>query len=645
MPRGKSESLFPRRGDALLAVDVQNDFLPGGALAVPEGDAVVPVLNRVLAVFQRRGLPVFASRDWHPENHCSFKQQGGPWPPHCLAGSEGARTAPGLALPPGTLWVDKARLPDKDAYSAFEGTDLHQRLQEAGVTRLFVGGLATDYCVLNSVKDASRLGYEVVVLTDAVRAVNVHPEDGSRALEVMRGLGCHLVRAQDLFPPPGQGGLTLTDLYQLTMMKAYWDHQMTGQAVFEFFVRRLPPGRGYLVAAGLEPVLEFLETLRCTPAERDELAQLNLFPGEFLDRLSALRFTGDVEAVPEGTLLFENEPFLRVIAPLPEAQLVETRIINLLQYSTLAATKAARMVLAAPGKTLVDFGFRRAHGAEAGLLAARAAYLAGFAGTATVQAGLRYGIPLYGTMAHAFVQAHAEEGEAFRHFYESWGGETVLLLDTYDTEAAAEKVAALLKKGSGNAAPIRGVRLDSGDLHDHALRVRNILDAAGLEGIRIFASGNLDEYRLEELISRQTPIDGFGVGTKLTVSDDAPFLECAYKLEEYEGVPRFKRSEGKATLPGRKQVFRHRNPEGLLTGDVIGLWGESAEGAPLLHPVMKKGRRLSPPATLEAIREYTALQLSQLPESLRKNREADPYPVTLSPGLRELARKLGLSLP
>jgi nicotinate phosphoribosyltransferase len=345
---------------------------------------------------------------------------------------------------------------------------------------------------------------------------------------------------------PGSS-LLLTDLYELNMMQAYLEAGMTEPAVFEFFVRKLPDTRGFLMAAGLEQAVEFLENAHFTEAELDWLAESGRFSKDMLGYLARFRFTGAVDAMPEGTVFYPDEPILRVSAPLPEAQLVETRLINLLHFQTTIASKAARMVLAAPGKLLVDFGLRRAHGAEAGLLAARAAYLAGFAGTATTPALPLYGVPIYGTMAHSFVQAYDDETAAFEAFARSRPDNVVLLLDTYDTEAAARKVVALAPRLRRQGIALRGVRLDSGDLAAHAGKVRRILDRGGLPEVVIFASGGIDETVLRRFADAQAPIDGYGIGTSLTTSSDAAALDCAYKLQEYAGRPRRKRSEGKAT--------------------------------------------------------------------------------------------------
>ncbi|MHB8257356.1 MAG: nicotinate phosphoribosyltransferase [Acidiferrobacterales bacterium] len=432
----------------------------------------------------------------------------------------------------------------------------------------------------------------------------------------------------------------VTDLYQLTMLQAYFDHDMRDTAVFEFFVRTLPAQRRFLVAAGLEQVIGFLEDLEFGAQELDWIGRQGSFRPEFVDYLGKLRFTGDVHAMAEGTVFFADEPILRVTAPLPEAQLVESRVINLLHFQTMIASKAIRCVLAAPGKLLVDFGLRRAHGAEAGLLAARASYLAGFAGTATVLAAPRFGIPLFGTMAHSFIEANEVEIDAFERFARSLPENVVLLIDTYDTEAAAAKVVQLAPRLAAAGITIKGVRLDSGDLGAHARKVRRILDDGGLRHTTIFASGNLDEFSLARLLAEEAPIDGFGVGTRMDTSSDAPFLDCAYKLQEYASRPRRKRSEGKATWPGTKQVHRRFDGEGIMRGDVLGLEGQGGEGITLLEPVMRAGRRIAPPATLEAVREHAAAELARLPPELQKITGSGQYPVTISSALRELAYML-----
>jgi nicotinate phosphoribosyltransferase len=432
-----------------------------------------------------------------------------------------------------------------------------------------------------------------------------------------------------------------TDLYQLTMLNAYYAHGMGETAVFELFVRKLPPERNFMMAAGLEQALEFLEHLRFTPEELEWIEASGKFSRGFAAHLERLRFTGDVHAQPEGTIFFPDEPVLRVTAPLPEAQLVETRLINLVHFETLVASKAARSVLVAPGKLLVDFGLRRAHGAEAGLLAARAAYLAGYSGTATVAAGERMGIPIFGTMAHSFVEAHDDETAAFERFAESAPQNTVLLIDTYDTEAAARKVVALAPRLAQRGIRVKGVRLDSGDLAALARSVRRILDEGGLSEATIFASGNIDEHRIRDLLSAGAPIDGFGVGTSLVTSSDAPYLDAVYKLQEYAGRARRKRSTGKATWPGRKQVYRHYDRAGRFEHDVITVEGDERAGEPLIVPVMRNGRRLHAAESLAAIRERAAVQLAKLPERLRALESAPtPHRVEFAPALRHLAAEV-----
>jgi nicotinate phosphoribosyltransferase len=435
---------------------------------------------------------------------------------------------------------------------------------------------------------------------------------------------------------PGDSAL-LTDLYQLNMMQAYLDHGMRGTAVFEFFTRKLPSNRRFLMAAGLEQALSYLENLRFTGAEIEWLSRTGRFGQNLLNYLTAFRFTGDVHAMLEGTVFFADEPIIRVTAPMPEAQLVETRLINLLHFESLIASKAARHVLVAPGKQLVDFGLRRAHAAEAGLLAARASYIAGYAGTAAVLAGEHFGIPLFGTMAHSFVQAFDSEAAAFEAFARSRPKNLTLLIDTYDTEAAARKVVELARRLAPEGIEVGAVRLDSGDLIALSKSVRRILDEGGCQDVTIFASGGLDDKELIAFRDSGAPIDGFGVGTALTTSSDKPALDCAYKLEEYDGLPRRKHSPGKATWPGRKQVWRQDGPDGRMQGDVLSLDTDSQRGEALLVPVMKDGRRLGPPPALSEIRANAARNLERLPEALRRLDPAAAYPVTVAKPLIALA--------
>ena len=437
------------------------------------------------------------------------------------------------------------------------------------------------------------------------------------------------------------GGLLLTDLYQLNMMQAYLDSGFTRTAVFEFFVRDLPQGRNFLISSGLGPVVDLLRSAAFRDTELTWLRETGRFRDNLIAYLSDLRFEGDVDAVPEGTVVFPNEPILRVTAPLPVAQLVETRLINLMQVSTLVASKAARMTLAAPDARLVDFGLRRAHGAEAGVLAARAAYMAGFHATATVPAGRLWGLPLLGTMAHSFVEAHADEVAAFRNFLRSRPNEGVLLIDTYDIEQGARNVVKLAPELARAGAPVTGVRIDSGDLGEMAQRVREILDAGGLKGVDIFASGGLDEWKLARLRAEGRPIDGYGIGTALTTSEDAPALDCAYKLQEYDGQLRRKLSSGKATWPGRKQVWRQYTKDGRLAGDLLAFEDESHQGTPLLQPILRDGKPVTPLPDLDTIRAHARAELGALPPGLRALEPATTrYPVTVSRRLQDTSEAL-----
>jgi nicotinate phosphoribosyltransferase len=395
------------------------------------------------------------------------------------------------------------------------------------------------------------------------------------------------------------------------------------------------------VAAGLEQLLSFLEDLHFTPEEINWLKTTESYRPTFLNYLKDFHFTGDVEAMKEGTLFFPNEPIIRVSAPLPEAQLVESRLINLIHFQTVIASKAARSSLVARNKTLVDFGLRRAHGAEAGLLGSRASYLGGYSGTSTLQAGQIFQIPTFGTMAHSFIQAHESETLAFEHFAESQMTNITFLIDTYDTEKAAVKVVELTPKLIKKGYRIIAVRLDSGNLCDHSKKVRRILDEGGLESIKIFVSGNLDEEMIHQLLEDGSPIDGFGVGTRLATSADSPYLDCAYKLQEYANRPKRKRSEGKATWPGRKQVYRRWNEDQTFLSDTITLVHHEVDGEPLLNPVMKNGHKLRPTTPLKEIRSHVLKQLQLLPPPLKKLEKAEiEYPVKIAQCLLDLAKEL-----
>ena len=432
----------------------------------------------------------------------------------------------------------------------------------------------------------------------------------------------------------------LTDLYQLTMLQSYFDGGMHDEAVFELFFRRLPPTRNFLVAAGLEQVVDYLTNLSFGPADLDALADTGLFHDRFLAYLERFEFTGDVDAIPEGTVCFPGEPVVRVSAPLPEAQLAETRLLNLVHFETLIASKAARFVLAANGAQLVDFGMRRAHGAEAAVLAARASYIAGFAGTATVIARPLYGIPIFGTMAHSYIQAHDSEIEAFERFARGHRGTIVLLIDTYDTEAAARQVVELAARLHEEGISIGSVRIDSGDLEALSRSVRRILDEAPGNRIGIFVSGGLTEHDVAGFVARQAPIDGYGIGTALDTSTDAPALDCAYKLQEYAGRPRRKRSPGKETLPGRKQVYRRRGPDGRIERDVVTLVSEPRDGEPLLVPVLRRGRLVGDLPDLGQIRARCAAELAALPDELRALDRQAAFAVDVDPCITRLAEGL-----
>ena len=409
----------------------------------------------------------------------------------------------------------------------------------------------------------------------------------------------------------------LTDLYQLTMADAYYRLGMEQTAVFEFFVRRLPRSRSFLVAAGLEQVLDYLENLHFSDDEIAWLGSTHRFSPTLLQRLKTFRFTGDVCAIPEGTVFFASEPVLRVVAPLPQAQLVESRVVNLLHYQTLIASKAARCRLMTRNARLIDFGMRRAHGAEAACLASRASYIAGFDATATLEASRRYGIPAAGTMAHSFIQAHELEVDAFRNFAACDPENVVLLIDTYDTARGARRAAQVAKQLRAQGIRVQGVRIDSGDLADEAKYVREILDREGCREIQILVSGGLDEYAIHAMRKAGAPIDAFCVGTRLTVSDDAPVLDCAYKLQQYAERPCRKRSKWKETWPGPRQVHRQYDPSGCIARDVLGCADEVIEGKALLREVMVGGRRKSPSPPLRDVRAHCEAELATLPVTHR----------------------------
>jgi nicotinate phosphoribosyltransferase len=432
------------------------------------------------------------------------------------------------------------------------------------------------------------------------------------------------------------------DLYELTMAQAYHAEGMDQLAVFELAYRRLPHNRTFIVAAGFADVLDFLTQLRFTEEEIKYLKGRGEFSDEFLKLLASTRFSGDAYAVPEGTLVFPNEPLLQVVAPIIEAQLVETYVLNQIHFQSIAATKAVRVVTAAQGRAVIDFGSRRSHGTDAALKIARATYLAGGDGTSNVLAGKVYGVPVFGTMAHSYIQAHDEEAAAFESFAALYP-ETTLLVDTYDTLDGVRKTVELSRK-LGNRFRVRALRLDSGDLGGLAFETRRILDEAGLRDVQIFASSSLDEYKIQELIHSGAPIDAFGVGTKLAVIEDAPDLDMAYKLVEYAGKGRLKLSTKKILYPGRKQIFRQID-EGMMIGDIIGRFDDSLAGEPLLKPLIIDGQPVAE-VSLNESRKRLQAELQSLPIHLRDLQTLPPpYPVSFSDplqaDLQTIRRRLG----
>src|SRR5712692_9269295 len=439
----------------------------------------------------------------------------------------------------------------------------------------------------------------------------------------------------------------ITDLYELTMAAGYLQNGFDARATFELFVRQLPHRRNYLVAAGMEQALDFLENVRFSNEDVSYLRSLPSFGhvrSEFFDYLAQFRFTGDVWALPEGTIFFPGEPLLRLTAPIADAQLVETGLLSILHFQTLIASKAARVIAAAAGRPVVEFGSRRAHGMEAGILAARAAFIGGCQGTSNTYSGRRFGIPVYGTQAHSWIMAHADEADAFRDFLDVFPEHSTLLVDTYGVHAAIEKIIALGRKPGG-------IRLDSGDVLADSLWARQRLDGVGWNDVQIFASGELDENRIEALLHKGARIDGFGVGTALSTSADAPSIGVIYKLVEVELGGRIrstsKFSEAKKTYPGRKQVFRCSSGEGTFSGDVIGLEDQTFPAAkPLLVPVMRHGRRLKPAlqdaaTTAQAAQQRFLAARARLPGPVAALGAADPpFPVSYSNRLEELCEHL-----
>ena len=437
--------------------------------------------------------------------------------------------------------------------------------------------------------------------------------------------------------PTGENFTLLTDLYQLTMAQSYFREGKSELATFSLFIRSYPPNRGFFVAAGLRDVIEFLEALSFDAAALDYLKSLNLFTDDFLHFLSGLRFTGDVWALPEGRIFFRDEPVLEVTAPIIEAQLVETFIINQINLQSLIATKAARCVHAAAGRSLVDFALRRTQGTDAGMKVARASYIAGFAATSNVRAGQRYGIPLAGTMAHSFVTSFEREIDAFRAYVASFPNNAILLIDTFDTLHGARLAVEVAKEMAARGQRLQGVRIDSGDLEQLAIEVRRVFDDAGLKEVKIIGSGGLDEYDLARFTDAKIPYDSYGVGTKMGVSADAPWSDMAYKLVEFGGRSVLKLSTGKESWPGKKQVFRGHDDQGQLSGDVVALRGERIAGTkPLLTQVLHAGKIAGGLPTLDDSKSVCHDELDRLPEIYQSIVNPARYPVQFSAGLKDL---------
>jgi nicotinate phosphoribosyltransferase len=435
-------------------------------------------------------------------------------------------------------------------------------------------------------------------------------------------------------------GPLFTDLYELTMAAGYFDRRIDVEATFSVFVRDCPR-RNFFVAAGLEDVLRELAEFRFGREQIDYLGSLGLFSPRFLSHLERLRFTGAVHALPEGSLFFPEEPILEVTAPIIEAQLIETFLLNTLGFQSMIASKAARCVHAARGRPLIDFSLRRTQGLDAGIKVARSIFIAGFSATSNVLAGKVYGIPVSGTMAHSFISAFEREEDAFSAYAESFPDNSVFLIDTYDTLEGARAAArvGLRMKGQGRA--LRGVRLDSGDMIDLSRRVRSILDDAGLAGVKIFASSGFDEQKIAGAVAGGARIDAFGVGTKVGVSADAPFLDIVYKMVRFAGRDVRKKSPGKKTLAGEKQVFRKTDRDGRMLEDVIGLRDERiADAVGLLEPVMIDGKPLGPPPPLESIRDRFSRFFATLDDRYKSLDGRVPFPVRISPALAALQKRL-----
>jgi nicotinate phosphoribosyltransferase len=429
----------------------------------------------------------------------------------------------------------------------------------------------------------------------------------------------------------------MTDLYELTMAESYLKESMAEEATFSLFIRKYPPHRAYFVAAGLEHLLELIPNLRFSDRSLQYLASTGKFSQALLDYLEGFHFNGTIRAIPEGSIFFAHEPILEISGPLIEAQILETLIINVIQLETLIASKAARCVHAARGKSVVDFSFRRTHGVEAGVKVARASYLAGFDGTSNVLAGQIYSIPVFGTMAHSYITSFRNERESFQAFAAAFPDATVLLIDTYDTVCGARKALDVARQLAAQGRQLLGVRLDSGDLVELSRQVRRVFRDGGFPGIKILVSGSLDEFRIQELLDSGANIDTFAVGTRMGVSADAPYFDIAYKLVEYGGRPILKLSSGKKTWIGKKQVYRFFDQEGKMRADLITLLADDVVGGePLLNVVMEGGCPCREPESLDSIRKRFAREWERLPAPYREIRPLGVYPVRISPVLQDL---------
>ena len=442
-------------------------------------------------------------------------------------------------------------------------------------------------------------------------------------------------------PLPTEDLGLFTDLYELTMAQVYFRQEMFAPATFSLFIRRYPPNRAYFVSAGLEDVLDYLAAFRFGEAPLDYLRSGGRFTEDFLNYLASLRFTGCLRGIPEGRLAFANEPLLEITAPLIEAQLIETFVINQMNLQVTLATKAARCVWAAQGRPLTDFASRRTHGTDAALKMARCSYIAGFQSTSNVLAAKRYGIPAAGTMAHSYVSSFTTEIAAFRAYAGVFPDATVLLLDTYDTVEGAWNAVQVAKEMEAEGHRLRAVRLDSGDYASLSRQVRRILDEAGLEYLQILASGGLDEHQLEALAREAAPIDSYGVGTKAGVSADAPWTDMAYKLVSYDRRPVTKLSEGKSYLPGAKQIYRVSDQQGRFSRDIIATQDEGLPGGePLLEPVMSDGRCIGPRPSLEEMRQRFVEDFQRLDGHFKVLQNPPHYPVAYSSRLKKLAAEV-----